>query len=151
LRRLAIGPGEVFKTCQHEQHAWLEDRDQLVAALAGVMREYELATNTHIVENVLPFIAENASYWFSDGSHRGRDEIRAAIDATFRAIHDERYVIDGVTWLVVGTDAPVCRYRFSWSGTVAGEARAGTGRGTNVLVWADGRWLILHEQLTSDS
>ena len=127
------------------------DRDRLIGDLTEVMREYERANNTHRVENVLPFIAENASYWFSDGSHQGRDDIRLAIDATFNAIQDELYVIDDLTWVVVRSDAAVCRYRFSWTGIVSGESRSGIGRGTNVLVRADGRWLIVHEQLTSDS
>jgi ketosteroid isomerase-like protein len=126
-----------------------EDRELLIGDLTEVMREYERANNTHHVENVLPFIAADASYWFSDGSHQGRDKIRLAIQATFDAIQD--YVIDDLTWVVVRSDAAVCRYRFSWTGIVKGESRSGIGRGTNVFIRPDGRWLIVHEQLTSDS
>jgi ketosteroid isomerase-like protein len=129
-----------------------DDHDRLVGELTEFMREYESANNTHRVENVLPYIAPDASYWFSDGSHEGSDEIRAAIDATFHAIQDERYAIDDLIWVVIRSDAAVCRYRFSWTGIVAGESRSGVGRGTNVLVRATGgSWQIVHEQLTSDS
>jgi len=128
-----------------------EDSDPLQGELTEFMREYERANNTHRVENVLPFIAPDASYWFSDGSHHGRDEIRAAIDRTFHAIQDERYVIDNLMWVVVRSDAAVCRYGFSWTGTVEGQPRSGLGRGTNVLLRTADRWLIVHEQLTSDS
>ncbi|WP_338704059.1 nuclear transport factor 2 family protein (plasmid) [Streptomyces sp. Q6] len=43
--------------------------------LAAFMREYEAANNSHDIERVVPFIAEDASYWFSDGSYRGIKEI----------------------------------------------------------------------------
>jgi hypothetical protein len=46
-------------------------------------------------------IDEGATYWFSDGSHRGHGEITAAIEQTFSTIHDEVYEITGLEWVVV--------------------------------------------------
>ncbi|MCZ9881450.1 nuclear transport factor 2 family protein [Arthrobacter sp. B2a2-09] len=119
--------------------------------LTDVMRGYEAANNTHDIERVLPYIAKDATYWFSDGSHEGLDQARAAIEATFRAIQDEKYVVDELTWVLVQEDAAVCRYRFSWTGIVEGQQQSGKGRGTNVFIRTHEAWQIVHEQLTADS
>ena len=113
------------------------------------MGEYERATNSHDISRVVPFIADDAVYWFSDGSHRGIEEIRSAIEKTFATILDEVYEIRDLEWPVVTADVAVCRYRFAWSGVVDGEPRSGQGRGTNVIVQRDGGWRMLHEHLSS--
>ncbi|WP_437770419.1 YybH family protein [Arthrobacter sp. KNU40] len=127
------------------------NRESLVKELTDVMRGYEAANNTHDIERVLPYVDKDASYWFSDGSHEGREQVRTAIEATFRTIQDERYVVAELTWVLVQEDAAVCRYRFSWQGIVDGQPQSGEGRGTNVFTRTHGVWKIIHEQLTSDS
>jgi len=112
------------------------------------MAEYERAANSHDVRRVLPLIAEDATYWFTDGSYRGRDEIGRALERTFAAIHDEVYEIRELEWFAVTEDVAACRYRFSWRGVVDGQARAGRGRGTNVVVRRGGAWQIQHEHLS---
>ncbi|MFI1092272.1 YybH family protein [Streptomyces sp. NPDC020917] len=119
--------------------------DELTAAL----RRYEQATNSHDIDRVVPLIAEDATYWFSDGSHHGLDEIAGAIKRTFDAIRDEEYEIRDLEWVVLADDHAVCRYRFFWTGAVDGRPRSGAGRGTNVLVKRDGAWKMLHEHLSS--
>lgn len=118
--------------------------------LDTLMAQYEAANNSHVVNQVLPFIAPEATYWFSDGSYTGHDEITAALQATFDAIADEDYRIRDLAWVVARPDVAVCRYGFAWNGVVDGVAKSGVGRGTNVLGRRDGRWLIVHEQLTAD-
>lgn len=113
------------------------------------MRDYERATNSHDVAKLAPLIAADAVYWFSDGSHRGRDAILAAIAATFGTIRDEVYRIDRLEWIAHGGDHAVCRYRFTWTGIVDGQSRSGTGRGTSVLVNSAGVWQMLHEHLSA--
>jgi ketosteroid isomerase-like protein len=127
------------------------NRKGLVDELTAVMRGYEAANNTHDIERVLPYIDRDATFWFSDGSHEGRDQVRAAIVATYLAIRDERYVVDELTWVLVQDEGAVCRYRFSWTGIVDGQPRSGAGRGTNVFVRTHEGWQIVHEQLTADS
>lgn len=124
--------------------------DDSVPALSQMMRAYEAANNSRVLDRVLAHIAPDASYWFSDGSHYGHAEIRVALQDTFDAIQDEVYSIHDLAWVAVGTDIAVCRYHFSWTGLVQGQPRSGTGRGTNVLVKYESGWLIEHEQLTSD-
>ncbi|MCW8375883.1 YybH family protein [Streptomyces justiciae] len=117
--------------------------------LALFMGEYERANNSHDIERVVPFIAEDATYWFSDGSYQGIEEIRSAIEKTFMKILDEVYEVRDLEWPVLTPDVAVCRYRFAWTGVVDGEPRSGQGRGTNVIVRRAGRWRMLHEHLSS--
>ena len=121
----------------------------LAAELAAFLRRYEQANNSHEIARVVPLIAEDAVYWFSDGSYRGLDEIRGAIERTFGTIHDEKYEIKDLEWVVLAADHAVCRYRFSWTGVVDGQPRSGEGRGTNVIVKRDGAWKMQHEHLSS--
>lgn len=119
------------------------------AELHAFMAEYERATNTHDVTQVAPLICENATYWFTDGSHQGITEINAAIERTFATIQDELYTIHDLEWVAVTHDLAVCRYRFAWTGRIEGQHHSGHGRGTNVLSRQHGRWKILHEHLSS--
>lgn len=118
-------------------------------APTAFVRAYEQATNSHDIARLAPLIAADAVYWFSDGSHRGRDAVLAAIAETFATIRDEVYQIDDLEWITADHGHAVCRYRFTWTGTVNGQPKSGNGRGTNVLVNADGAWQMLHEHLST--
>jgi len=117
--------------------------------LVDFMKAYEQANNSHIFTNVRPFIADDATYWFTDGSFLGIDEIQAAVESTFDKIHDEDYRIEGLKWIVLEDSTAVCTYRFTWSGTVDGLPKQGSGRGTNILKKQDGGWRIAHEHLST--
>ncbi|MER7810401.1 nuclear transport factor 2 family protein [Streptomyces sp900116325] len=67
---------------------------QHTARLTEFIRTYEQATNSHDITQLVPLIAPDAVYWFSDGSHRGRKAILSAIAKTFATIHDEICQID---------------------------------------------------------
>lgn len=121
-----------------------------VIELTRLMREYEKANNSRVLERVLSHIAPDASYWFSDGSYYGHAEIQGALQSTFDTIQNEVYSIHDLAWITATTDIAVCRYHFSWTGLVQGQPRSGTGRGTNVFVKHESGWLIEHEQLSSD-
>jgi len=109
---------------------------------------YEAANNSHIWANVEPFIATDATYWFTDGSYSGVDEIRAAVEAAFAKIQDEIYIISDVCWPIKSDNVAVCIYNFSWEGVVNGMRQSGSGRGTNVLEKREGAWKIAHEHLS---
>lgn len=112
------------------------------------VHEHERATNRHDFDHLVPLITEDATYWFTDGSHRGIDAIRVAIESTFTRILDEVYRIHDLEWIAVDERFAVCRYRFRWTGVVNGEPTSGQGRGTNVLTKRDGAWRMLHEHLS---
>lgn len=112
------------------------------------MRDYIRRTNTHRFDEVAPVIAENATFWFSSGSYHGLAAIRAAFEKTWGMIQDEVYGVEDVVWPVVTESSAVCLYTFRWQGNINGEAREGSGRGTNVLRREDGRWRVVHEHLS---
>ena len=119
------------------------------APLTEFIRAYEQATNSHDIARLVPLIAPAAVYWFSDGSHRGREAVLSAIAETFATIRDEIYQINDLEWIACGDEHAVCRYRFIWTGTVGGQPRSGSGRGTSVLVKTAGAWQMLHEHLST--
>ena len=100
-------------------------------SLTNFMEEYSRRTNTHRFDEVAALIAEDAVFWFSDGSYRGLASIRDAFERTWQAIQDEFYAIDDVEWLVVSDQSAVCIYSFHWRGIVKGVPRNGAGRGTS--------------------
>jgi ketosteroid isomerase-like protein len=120
----------------------------LQAELTEFVRRYELANNGHDFDQLAPLIADDATYWFTDGSYQGLGAIRAAIERTFATIVDEVYEIRDLEWLAVTAELAVCRYRFWWQGLIDGRSESGQGRGTNVLVKRDDGWKMLHEHLS---
>ena len=116
---------------------------------AEFLHEYERRTNTHRFEEVAPLIADNATYWFSDGSFQGKDAIRQAFEDTWELIKDEHYAIENVQWLVDEKHVSVCIYLFRWQGKVKGQTRQGIGRGTSVLQKFGNSWQVTHEHLSS--
>lgn len=115
---------------------------------AELLREYEHRTNTHRFEEVAPLIADDAIYWFNDGSFQGHEAIKQAFEKTWAYIQDEQYAIENVQWLVDNEPSAVCIYLFHWQGRVAGQLMQGAGRGTSVFARRDGRWQVIHEHLS---
>jgi ketosteroid isomerase-like protein len=93
-------------------------------------------------------IAPAAVYFFSNENLRGIAAIEKAFVATFDTIKDETYSIRGVQWLAVSDTVAVCVYDFHWIGTIDGERREGSGRGTNALVKRNSDWVMIHEHLS---
>jgi ketosteroid isomerase-like protein len=120
----------------------------LQAELTEFVRRYELANNRHDFDQLALLIADDATYWFTDGSYQGLGAIRAAIERTFATIVDEVYEIRDLEWLAVTGELAVCRYRFWWQGLIDGRPESGQGRGTNLLVKRDDGWKMLHEHLS---
>ncbi len=120
----------------------------LQTELTAFVHRYEQATNRHDFDHLAPLIADDAAYWFTEGSYHGVGEIRAAIERTFATILDEVYEIRDLEWVAVTDDLAVCRYRFFWKGMVDGRPESGHGRGTNVVAKRDGTWKMLHEHLS---
>lgn len=118
------------------------------AELTAFMRQYEQATNRHDFNQLTPLIADDATYWFTDGSYHGIDAIKAAVERTFTTILDEVYKIDQLEWIAVAENLGVCRYHFRWTGVIHGTPASGNGRGTNLVVKRNGNWKMLHEHLS---
>jgi ketosteroid isomerase-like protein len=122
--------------------------DGLMAELDAFMAEYGERTNSHDVKRWSGLVADDASYWFTDGSFEGVDAIAAAVQQTWEAIQGEVYTISDVRWVCASPESAVVRYRFHWVGFINGERQEGQGRGTNAMVNRDGRWQMIHEHLS---
>ncbi len=118
-------------------------------SVEAFLRDYVRATNTHQFDEVAPLISDDATFWFSSGSHRGLAAVRAAFEKTWGLIQDEVYSVEDVEWLTVGESSAACLYTFRWRGNIDGVAREGSGRGTNVLCNDNGRWYVIHEHLSA--
>jgi ketosteroid isomerase-like protein len=112
------------------------------------LKRYESATNSRDFNNVRPLIAHDAVYFFSNENLHGIAAIEKAFVDTFNTIKDETYSIHSVQWLAVSDTVAVCVYDFHWRGTIDGERREGSGRGTNALVKRNGEWVMIHEHLS---
>lgn len=113
----------------------------------NLMAEYERRLGTCDFDQVAPLIANDAIFWFTDGTHRGVGEIRKAFERTWSILKNETYWLDDMQWLAVGDDAAACTYRFNWRAEINGAPAQGNGRGTTVLQ-RDGDWRIVHEHLS---
>ena len=104
--------------------------------------------NAHDFDQVAPLIAEDAVFWFSDGTHLGIDAVRQAFEQTWAKLGNETYWVDDVRWIAEAATAAVALYRFHWRAVRDGEPISGSGRGTSMFALRNGRWLIVHEHLS---
>lgn len=122
--------------------------DELRVELDGFMAEYGRRTNAHDVGRWRELVADDATYWFTDGSFEGIEAIADAVQRTFDEILDEVYTITDIQWVCATVECAVVRYRFHWVGYINGHQHEGRGRGTNAMAKRDGRWQMTHEHLS---
>ncbi len=97
----------------------------------------------------MSMVDDQAVYLFSNETvHRGRGEIRKAIQHNFESIQDESYSTENLTWLAKSEEVAVCVYDYAWNGVINGERLSGAGRGTTVLRRMNHEWKIVHEHLS---
>jgi ketosteroid isomerase-like protein len=116
------------------------------------MQAYERNSASHRFEDVDSMIADDAVFWFNDGSFYGKDSIRRAFERTWTLqIQDERYRLENLRWFVRSEEFAACTFSFHWTGTVKGESRnLGDGRGTCILKKSESGWKIVHEHLSRE-
>ena len=118
------------------------------------MAEYERRNNSHSFDQVAPLIADDAIYFFNDGTFRGLPAIRQAIEKTWAyGVQDESYTIEDLSWLVQDEHIAVATYRYRWEGVTSDSRERqvlGVGRGTQVLRRSGDRWQTVHEHLSEE-
>jgi ketosteroid isomerase-like protein len=115
-----------------------------------VLKAYERHLNRRDFDALAGLIAPDAVFWFSDGSHGGIHAIKAAFEATWRALPGEVYWLEDVEWIADGDTAAACIFRFNWTASAGDRQISGSGRGTTVLKCTNNRWQIVHEHLSLD-
>lgn len=112
------------------------------------IRAYEVALASQSWASVEPLVHENACVTFSNGTvHKGRAPVAPAFTANFAAIEDETYRISNVHWTHRADTIAVYLFDYAWSGRIGGQAAAGAGRGTSVIVREGSDWQLLVEHL----
>jgi ketosteroid isomerase-like protein len=126
----------------------INDKLELQRELDTFLRAYELATNTCDFNVVSPFIADDATFWFTNGRYEGKESVRRAFEDTWNTIKNETYAISNVHWVAKNYWVSVCTYDFESDGIVDGRRRIYRGKGTNALARIGGSWRIVHEHLS---
>lgn len=126
----------------------IDDTAELQHELDAFVAAYETAANSRDFANVAPFIADDASFWFTNGHFGGKPAIQQAFEDTWQNIRDETYTISNIQWVAKNYWVSSCTYEFTSDGYVDGERQIYKGHGTNVFVRRDGNWQIIHEHLS---
>ncbi|WP_235890671.1 YybH family protein [Martelella alba] len=123
---------------KHEQH----DPEEVMVA-------YGRDINLHDFDRIAGLISADATFWFTDGTHHGLHDIRAAFETNWRQLEKEIYGLQDLAWVARGRFSACCTYRFFWTAEINGNKIAGGGLGTTVLRREDdGLWRIIHEHLS---
>lgn len=109
---------------------------------------YETALSTQKWSNVEPLINVNACITFSNGNVlKGIGAIKEAFTKNFSLIKNEKYFISDVYWVSKNKEIAVYIFNFSWEGLINNQIASGTGRGTTVIMFENGKWLLVSEHL----
>lgn len=112
------------------------------------IRAYEAALASQTWSQVEPLIHPEACVTFSNGTvHMGKAAVQKAFERNFTLIQDEKFSISNVHWVLKTAETAVYLFEFHWSGLMQGKPAQGAGRGSSVLIHADGRWQLLVEHL----
>ena len=114
---------------------------------ATSLSAYVESLNTHSWDQIVPHVAEDAVFIFTEDTFVGKAAAKAAFEKTFKLIENEVFSLHDIVWTVVTDDVATCRYEFRWKGLIEGQESSGGGRGTTILRKVDGRWLVSHEHL----
>jgi ketosteroid isomerase-like protein len=126
----------------------INDKFELQYELDTFLKAYEEASNSCDFKRVDPLIADHATYWFTNGTFKGKTAIRKAFEDTWARIKDEKYTIREIEWVATNYWVSVCTYKFTSDGTVDGKRQIFEGKGTSVLKRIRGNWRVVHEHLS---
>ncbi len=126
----------------------INDKIELQHELETFLEAYEKAANGGNFSYVAPFIADDATFWFTNGEFSGKPAIERAFEGTWANIRNEAYAISDVRWITCNYWVSACTYKFRSDGWVDGQRQVYEGRGTNILKRVDGSWRIVHEHLS---
>lgn len=126
----------------------INDKLELQRELDTFLQAYEVAASSCDFTRVAPFIADDATFWFTNGSYKGKQEVQKAFEETWANIQNEDYIISNVRWVVTNYWASACTYTFRSDGIVNGKRQVYEGKGTSVFARLHGSWRIVHEHLS---
>jgi len=118
----------------------------------AAFERYRALINTHDFEQLAEaVIAPEALFVFTDKTHRGVDEIRAAFNRTWSVLPDEVYTMSDAQWLTRDRESALVVFRYSYRGTTKnGQLLSGGGHGTNLYKRTPAGWRLAYEHLSHD-
>lgn len=143
------GKGDVaLRDIKKGEAITINDKIELQRELDTFLEAYEEAANSRDFSKVAPFIAGDATFWFTNGQFSGKQEIKKAFEDTWQNIQDETYTISDIKWSAATYWAAACTYSFKSDGITNGERQVYEGHGTSIIRRMAGRWRIVHEHLS---
>ena len=121
--------------------------EEIKYELETFLEAYEKAASSRNFTRVSPLIADDAVFIFTDGTFKGKTEIKKAFEDTWHKIQNETYSISSVTWVKMGYRNAMCEYLFTSDGTVNGKRKIYKGKGKNTFKRINGNWRIVKEHL----
>lgn len=112
-----------------------------------LLEKYETALSKQQWYLVAPLMHKDICVTFSNGTFKGIDQVQTAFEANFALIKEEEYAISHTHWAHITETHAVCLYEFNWSGMISGALCSGSGRGTSVFIFEQGKWQIINEHL----
>jgi ketosteroid isomerase-like protein len=126
----------------------IDDQIELRHELETFLEAYEKAANSRDFGKVDSLVADNATFWSTNGAFNGKENIRSAFQKNWQHIQDETYKITDIQWIATNYWVSACTYKFKSVGTVEGKRQVHEGNGTGVLQRINGSWRIMHEHLS---
>jgi len=137
-----------LRTIKKGEAITIDDTIELQHELDTFLEAFEKAANSRDFKKVAPFIADHATFWFTDGEYSGKSDIVKAFEDAWTKIQNEIYTISDVQWINSNYWAASCTYRFKSNNKIEGKRQIYKGRGTSVLRRIDGSWRIVHKHLS---
>ncbi|WYP27793.1 nuclear transport factor 2 family protein [Alkalihalobacillus sp. FSL W8-0930] len=114
----------------------------------SALREYIRATNTHDFKEVAKCLHPSAMYWFSDETCTSLEDIKMYFERAWKAMPDEVYRANEIVWLSKDMKSASCTYSYHYEGHINGILTVGNGRATNVFIFVEDQWKLIHEHLS---
>ncbi len=126
----------------------IDDRIELRHELETFLEAYGRAVSSKNFSNVAPFIADDASFWYTDRNLEGKGNIREAFEDNWKRIQDATCTPSDVQWIATSYRVASCTHTFKSDDTASREHQAYKVKGTRVLARRNGSWRIVHEHLS---
>lgn len=97
---------------------------------AECIAEFERRSAARDFDLVAELVAADATFFFNDGSYRGLNAIRRAVEATWAYNPEQEvYAIEDVSWVASDDGVAACVYRFRWEACLTAARSVPWGAG----------------------
>ncbi len=120
-------------------------------AVVQFLHRFEVIAGQEDFDLVEPMIHPRAFFRFNDGDFLGRQAIRAVFEKTWAGspgVKKDRFYLTDIVVLSTDQASASATYTYNWEGRQDGRPFRIQGRGTRVLVMAQGDFQIIHEHLS---